>query len=31
VLATWYDAADLDEQLALFGWVTDLLQAQEKS
>lgn len=25
VLATWYDEADVDEQLALYGWVTNLL------
>lgn len=29
VLATWYGEADIDEQLALFGWVTDLLAEQE--
>jgi hypothetical protein len=28
VLDTWYGEADIDEQLALFGWVTDLLAEQ---
>lgn len=30
VLATWYGEADLDEQLALFGWVTALLEEEAK-
>jgi len=30
-LATWYDEADMEDKLALFGWVTGLLEAQEKA
>ena len=30
VLATWYGEADLDEQLALFTWVTKLLEEEAK-
>ena len=30
VLTDWYGEADLDEQLALFTWVTKLLEEEAK-
>jgi hypothetical protein len=30
VLATWYGEADLDEKIALFTWVTKLLEEEAK-